>query len=255
MNNLIDTDVKTMSLKDITDLLETRHNDAMRIVEKMAESPEFGTITKISYSYKMPNNAVGKKETYALNKRQSVAVAARLNTALLMRVIDRWQELESQRFKLPNFEDPAEAAIAWAEQYKEKRFALEQLEAAKAQIENDKPAVSFANIVTDSTNARCIRVWVKSMKHENNLTVGEQQVFKWLLDNRYIFRDGGGYLPYAKYEANGQNYFTVTLDEINGKPRRVMKITGKGVVALTGKVVDAFSEMRNGLVLMQGGIK
>ena len=33
-------------------------------------------------------------ETYQLDKRQSIAVASRLNTALLMRIIDRWQELE-----------------------------------------------------------------------------------------------------------------------------------------------------------------
>ena len=95
--NLITNTTKSMSLKDITDLLETRHNDAMKVVEKMAESPEFGAITKISYSFQMPNNAVGTKQTYALNKRQSIAVAAKLNTTLLMRVIDRWQELEAKQ--------------------------------------------------------------------------------------------------------------------------------------------------------------
>lgn len=128
----------------------------------------------------------------------------------------------------------------------------EAKEAALAKIEADKPKVEFAEIVTEDSNTRCVRVWVKAMKHENNLTVGEQQVFKWLLDNRYIFKDGGGYLPYAKYEANGANYFTVVIDDINGKPRRQLKITGKGVVALTGKVVKAFSQPRNGLVLLQG---
>ena len=53
MNNLIAMQTtQTMSLKDITDLLNVRHNDAMKVVEKMAESPEFGAITKISYSQK-----------------------------------------------------------------------------------------------------------------------------------------------------------------------------------------------------------
>ena len=40
-----------------------------------------------------------------LDKRQSVAVAAKLNTALLMRVIDRWQELESKQ-AAPQFNIP-----------------------------------------------------------------------------------------------------------------------------------------------------
>lgn len=39
---------------------------------------------------------------------------------------------------LPNFEDPVEAALAWAEQYKEKQLALQK-------IEEDKPKVEFYN--------------------------------------------------------------------------------------------------------------
>ena len=83
--------VKTMTLKEITDLLDVRHNEAMKIVEKMAENQEFGNVTKIPYRTNQGNSY----ETYTLDKRQSVAVSAKLNTALLMRVIDRWQELEN----------------------------------------------------------------------------------------------------------------------------------------------------------------
>ncbi len=64
---------QTMTLKEITDLLEVRHNDAMTKVEKMMEEPEFGTTTKISYTLQMPNNASKQMETYQLDKRQSIA--------------------------------------------------------------------------------------------------------------------------------------------------------------------------------------
>ena len=93
---------QTMTLKEITDLLEVRHNDAMNVVSKLIENQEFGTATKIPYQYQKGNNAVGEIETYQLNKRQSIAVAAKLNTSLLMRIIDRWQELEAaSKPKLP----------------------------------------------------------------------------------------------------------------------------------------------------------
>jgi phage regulator Rha-like protein len=86
------TEHKTMSLKEIADLLGVRHNNAMKVVEKMAETPEFGLLLKIS---KSPSDGIGRPfDTYDLDKRQSIAVSARLNTAMLMRVIDRWQELE-----------------------------------------------------------------------------------------------------------------------------------------------------------------
>ena len=95
MNELVNKYTKqTMTLKEITDLLEIRHNDAMKIVEKMAESREFGELRKFRSSY---INNLGVElpiETYQLDKRQSIAVSARLNTDLLMRVIDRWMELE-----------------------------------------------------------------------------------------------------------------------------------------------------------------
>ncbi len=65
----------------------------------MAESPEFGNIRKIR---KSPSDGVGRPfYTYELDKRQSMAVSAKLNTAMLMRVIDRWQELEEKKPELP----------------------------------------------------------------------------------------------------------------------------------------------------------
>src|SRR5690606_11064261 len=90
---------QSMTLKEITDLLEVRHNDAMVVVARMTKEVEFGTATKISQQYIKGNGAKGFLTTYHLNKRQSIAVAARLNTSLLMRIIDRWQELENAIIK------------------------------------------------------------------------------------------------------------------------------------------------------------
>ena len=89
------TSTMTMTLKEITDLLEVRHNDAMSVVAAMTENPEFGLATKISYPIISGKGRKQYIDTYQLNKRQSIAAAARLNTALLMRIIDRWLELES----------------------------------------------------------------------------------------------------------------------------------------------------------------
>ena len=75
-------------------MLKVRHNNAMRTVAEMAQDTDFGMITQIEYSSPMPNGGSRIIETYRLNKRQSIAVAARLNTSLLMAIIDRWQELE-----------------------------------------------------------------------------------------------------------------------------------------------------------------
>lgn len=84
----------TMTLKEITDLLNVQHSKAMLKVFNMSLQPEFGTLSKMDTVYNDKGQTV---ETYILDKRQSMAVSAVLNTALLMRVIDRWQELEAKQ--------------------------------------------------------------------------------------------------------------------------------------------------------------
>ena len=99
MNNLA-LNTTSMTLKEITDLLDVRHDKAMLKVAAMAEEPEFGWVSKMDIQYSSGKGRIDTIETYKLDKRQSIAVAAMLNTALLMRVIDRWQELESARVRM-----------------------------------------------------------------------------------------------------------------------------------------------------------
>ena len=124
----------TMTLKEITDILGVRHNDAMKTVENMSQNPDFGMITEISYSYKMPMGGDRIMETYNLNKRQSIAVAAKLNTSLLMHIIDRWQLLED-----------AEAART--------AQALEQEREARTKLQRDYSHLSF-QILTGKSSVR-----------------------------------------------------------------------------------------------------
>ena len=98
MTNLINTP-KTMTLKELTDLIDVRHDKAMPKVERLAKEPSFGTVSKIDIVY---NDKGQTTSTYVLDERQSIAVASRLNDKLLMRVIDRWHELErGQQFNIP----------------------------------------------------------------------------------------------------------------------------------------------------------
>lgn len=84
----------TMTLKEITDMLKVRHDNAMQTVKLMMLDTAFGASPEIQEKIKTGGGGERTITTYALNKRQSIAVAARLNTSLLMAIIDRWQELE-----------------------------------------------------------------------------------------------------------------------------------------------------------------
>ena len=124
----------TMTLKEITDLLNVEHNKAMNKVEKMAEDPEFGTVAKTSTVYNDKGQTI---QTYQLNKRQSIAVASRLNTALLMRIIDRWQELENQsKPSLPSTYIAALEALVASEKAKE--LALLQVDELQVELDESR---------------------------------------------------------------------------------------------------------------------
>lgn len=166
--------VMTMTLKEITDLLNVRHDKAMLKVGKMADEPSFGAMSKMDIVYNEYGQTV---ETCVLDKRQSLAVAARLNTALLMRVIDRWQELE-QKFALPDFSNPAEAARAWIKQYEERQIIEGQRDEAiakKAEIGARREATAMA---TASVATRKVK------KLEEELGVAEKwkqtKAISWL---------------------------------------------------------------------------
>lgn len=124
----------TMTLKEITDLLDVRHDKAMLKVAAMTESPDFGTVSILDIVY---NDKGQTTKTYQLDKRQSIAVASRLNTALLMRIIDRWQELENQsKPSLPTTYIAALEALIASEKAKE--LALIQVDELQVELDESK---------------------------------------------------------------------------------------------------------------------
>lgn len=94
MNNIIQNqNTGVITLKEITDLISARHNDSMSKVEKLALEPSFGALRKTRIVYNEQGQEV---DTYLLTKKQAIAVGAKLNNSLLMKVIDRLEELEYQ---------------------------------------------------------------------------------------------------------------------------------------------------------------
>ena len=83
---------EVISLKEITDILEVRHNDAMKKVESLSKEPSFGELRKTRISY-AKGKTVG---TYVLNKIQAIAVGAKLNDTLLMKLVKRLEEPNSK---------------------------------------------------------------------------------------------------------------------------------------------------------------
>jgi phage antirepressor YoqD-like protein len=230
-NGIVEQEV-SITLKEITDMLEVRHNNAMNRVEKLAEEPSFGVLRK---TRKTSTEKGGRPiETYILNKKQAIAVGARLNNALLMKLIDRLEELEKSKNKPLSFEELAKQTILLAE---------ERIQKLESKIEKQKPLVTYAETVSTAINGITIREWVGAMKQENGLQVGERKVINFLLDNKHLYRDKKNSLrPYS----NQFDFFSlepiVIGTKYGNKERLALKVTGRGQTVLTEKVIAHFSE-------------
>lgn len=97
MLNQNSANVGVITLKEITDLITVEHNKAMKVVEKLTLESSFGQLEKFATCITVGNGAVREIETYLLTKKQAIAVGAKLNNKLLMKVIDRLEELEVKK--------------------------------------------------------------------------------------------------------------------------------------------------------------
>lgn len=190
-----------MSLKEITDLLGVRHDKACLKVLSMAQDPEFGTLSVVDIVYNDKGQTI---KTYLLDKRQSIAVASRLNTAFLMRVIDRWQELESQQNQA-QFNIPQTLPEAL-------RLAADLAE----QLAIAAPKVAVYDLLADTrgdVNTSIVAKEIGTTANKLNKFLRDKGV-KWLNAD----------LPKVGYES----WFNVVALEANGGIRHQCLVTPKG---------------------------
>lgn len=209
-----------ITLKEITDLLEVRHDRAIKVIEKLAQEPTFGTMYDIDIVY---NEQGQKVKTYALNKIQAIAVGAKLNNELLMRLVNK---LETKQIALPSKIELAQMVI----EAETKVLALENTVKIKDEI---ILAVADLNIKAGEVS---IADFAKNLAIKG---LGQ--------NNLYVYLRGRGYLmlnnaPYSQYVERGYFVRKPTKEKHGGEIRYKTMITPKGTVWLT-KIIKAEYEI------------
>ena len=106
-------------------------------------------------------------------------------------------------YNLPDFNNPAEAARAWAKEYEEKQKAL-------AQVTEMKPKADFYDDVTGSTDTIDIGSVAKVLNIPN---MGRNKLFAFLRENKILNRRNE---PYQEYVDKGYFRQIETSWEHNG---------------------------------------
>lgn len=173
--NFDSQDIKTMSSREIAELTGKDHKNVLRDSEIM-----FLQLGVSSDGYAQKWTHPQNKQTYieyVLDKDLTMTLVTGYSVKLRHAVIKRWRELEvKQSLSLPNFTDPAEAAIAWAAEFKAKQYAQDQLSIAA-------PKAQALDLICDTAGLFGIRESAKTLK------VTQSFLVTLLIDKRWMYRD------------------------------------------------------------------
>ena len=170
------SEVKTMSSLEIAELTGKDHRNVMRDIRNMLNqlginSAQFGAQYKDSTGRSLP--------MFNLPKDETLCLVSGYSPQMRMAIIKRWQELEeankNKGIFMPNFSDPVEAAIAWAN---EKRLSqmLEQ------KIEEQKPKVEYVEKYVERNNTKNITATAKE------IGISGRKLGEWLRKKDYAFK-------------------------------------------------------------------
>ena len=84
----------TMSSREIADLLDVRHDNVKRTIERLSDK----AVVRFTPSEETSHQGPGSRPVtvYMVNKRDSFVVVAQLSPEFTAALVDRWQELEGQ---------------------------------------------------------------------------------------------------------------------------------------------------------------
>lgn len=198
MNNLMQNNTQSMTSQQIAELVDSRHDVVRKSIERLVARGviQLPPTTEVKLNQSLSPNS--KTIVYIFSgeqgKRDSYVVVAQLSPEFTGRLVDRWQELENQVSAnspvmpaLPNFTNPADAAIAWAEQYKAK-------EAAQAQIKELKPKAAALDALSHAKGSLGIRETAKAVGIPEREFVTRCLGKTKPISSRFLYRDDKGRL-------------------------------------------------------------
>lgn len=217
MNELINvTSALTMSSREIADLVESRHDDVKRSIERLAER----SIIQLPPLADVKNHLNQTVSVYLVNKRDSYVVVAQLSPEFTARLVDRWQELEqTQQIPVPqSLPDALRLAADLAEQ---KQKLTAELAAAA-------PKVEFVDRYCTASGSMSFRQVAKL------LGAKEPEFRLFLIDNNIMYRLAGTLTPHHQHIDLGRFEVKTGTSSTTNHAFSQARFTAKGIKWIGG---------------------
>ncbi|WMY72761.1 phage antirepressor KilAC domain-containing protein [Buttiauxella selenatireducens] len=198
-----------MSSREISDLVESRHVDVCRTIERLMAAEAIQRYTPTAYTH--PQNGQDYKE-YLVGKRDSYVVVAQLSPQFTARLVDRWQELEIHSAVPQSLSEALRLAADMAEQNAQ----------LFSKVQQDAPKVAFVEHYVEAGGNKSLRETAKI------LDMPEKAMIDTLVRDKVLFRQSGNLLPHALRQREG--FFTVKTGTSDfGHVYTQTRVTPRGV--------------------------
>ncbi|EGT81462.1 antirepressor [Haemophilus quentini] len=203
----------TMSSREITKLVNSRHSDVCKSIETLISKGVIGGDQPKPYTHSQNGQIYYE---YFLNKRDTYILVAQFSPEFTAAVIDRWQELENQQ----------NSTALLPQNYLQ---ALEQLVASEKEkqalaLENKamKPKADFVDLYVDIGTTKSLRETAKI------LNMPEKAMIAALECDKALYRQSGNLILYSDKQSRG--LFTVkTGTAEHGHNFTQTRVTSKGI--------------------------
>jgi len=173
-----------MSSLEIAELTGKTHSNVLRDIRNMLEELYAIDDSKL-HDYDLKGVLVSKDSRGYISRTDldyshTQTLITGYSITLRKKVIDRWQELENNIVKLPDFNNPVLAARAWADEAEAKQIAQAIVDDLQAKIAIDKPKVEFAEAIEGLNESMTIGDFAKL------IGTGQNRLFKQLREDGYL---------------------------------------------------------------------
>lgn len=203
----------TMSSREITKLVNSRHSDVCKSIETLISKGVIGGYQPKPYTH--PQNGQIYYE-YFLNKRDTYILVAQFSPEFTAAVIDRWQELENQQNPTALLPQNYLQAL--------EQFVASEKEKQALALENKamKPKADFVDLYVDIGTTKSLRETAKI------LNMPEKAMIAALERDKALYRQSGNLIPYSDKQSRG--LFTVkTGTAEHGHNFTQTRVTSKGI--------------------------
>lgn len=228
--------VQGMTSLEIADVTGKKHAHVLRDIRNLlgqgVSESNFGLS---SYQQPQPNGGFKEVTMYNLTPKGCLILASGYDAVLREKIVNKLEEYQQKEragmIQFPNFEDPAEAAMAWAKEYREKKvLAIEvqtvKRENAKLEAENVQLALENQELKHDRNYLDII------MRSRSLMTVSQiaqdygmsgKALNKKLADMGIQYKCNDQWILYSRYKDCGYvSSRSIDITRTDGRPDVVL---------------------------------